>query len=291
MKKDYVLITPVHNEEDILETVIESVVSQTIPPVKWVIVDDASTDRTSDIVKKYCMNYDFITSIRLEPTQIESYYEHKTEVFLAGYAQVKDLQYSFMGNLDADIILPHDYYEKILEEFEKDSKLGIASGIYLDKIDGRLQKVLLDKNHCPGALQMFRRDCYEIIGGYKPQKYGGDDTCAEIMARMYDRHTRSFSEIQAVHLRPAGMGHKSSLFRARFYQGLTEYGIGSHPLFMMCRCLRRALLERPFITGGILRMSGFIYGYLIRVKRKVPVEVIRYVRKEQIRRLLDLIKM
>jgi glycosyltransferase involved in cell wall biosynthesis len=285
MKTDYVLITPVHNEVDVLEAVIESVISQTIPPIKWMIVDDVSTDGTSDIIKKYHANYNFITSIKLQPSKIESYYTHKTEVFLAGYEQIKNLKYSFIGNLDADIILPHDYYEKVLGEFNKNPKLGIASGIYLDKIGKTLQKALIDKSHSPGAIQLFRRDCFEAIGGYIPQKYGGDDTCAEIMVRMNGWQTRSFPEIQAIHLRPMGLRNRNSVLQARFYQGLTEYSIGSHPLFMLCKCLRRAFLEKPYFSGSIARLAGFLYGYSIGEKRSVPAEVTRYIRKEQIRRL------
>jgi glycosyltransferase involved in cell wall biosynthesis len=286
MKTDYVLITPVHNEKGVFETVIESVVSQTILPQKWVIVDDASTDGSDDIIRKYQMRYDFIAVLRLQPSSTNSYYARKTEVFLAGYEKIRGLKCSFIGNLDADIIMPHDYYERIFAEFDENPKLGIASGIYLDKNGEKLQKVLIDKSHSPGALQMFRRECYEAIGGYTPQKYGGDDTCAEIMARMNGWQTRSFAEIQVIHFRPVGTRNKRSVHRARFYQGLTEYGVGSHPLFMVCRCLRRAFLEKPYISGSVARFAGFLYGYLIREKRAVPVEVIRYLRKEQIGRLL-----
>jgi len=286
MKIDYVLVTPVHNEKDVLEKAIESIISQTILPQKWVIVDDVSTDGSDNIIKKYQMRYDFITVLRFQPSSTNSYYSRKTEVFLAGYKKIKGLKWNFIGNLDADITLPPDYYERIFEKFNKNSKLGIASGIYLDKIGEKHQRALIDKNHSPGALQMFRRECYEVIGGYMPQKYGGDDTCAEIMARMNGWETRSFAEIQAIHLRPVGTRNKKTIHRARFFQGLTEYGVGSHPLFMICRCLRRAFLEKPYLSGSIVRLAGFLYGYLIRDKRTIPDEVISYLRKEQIGRLL-----
>jgi len=262
---------------------VESVVSQTILPKKWIIVDDSSTDGSIKILKK--RHYDFMTILQIQPSNSRSYYARKTEVFLAGYEKIKGLKYSFIGNLDADITLPHDYYERVLEKFDENPKLGIASGIYLNKVGEKLQKVLFDRSHCPGALQMFRRECYEEIKGYIALKYGGDDTCAEIMTRMNEWQTQSFTEIKAIHYRPVGTRNRKSIHLARFYQGLTEYGIGSHPLFMICRCFRRAFLEKPYITGSIARLIGFIYGYWLKEEREIPPKVISYVRKEQIRRL------
>ena len=285
MKREYVLITPVHNEEDFIGQVIESVVSQSILPRRWVIVDDNSTDGTNDIINRYKQRYDFIELKRLGRGNIESDYSHRVSVVLAGIEATKTLKYDFLGVLDADITLEPKYYEELLEEFDRNTKLGIASGVYVDKVGDRFQEVLIDMNHTPGGIQMIRRQCYEAIGGYIPQKYGGDDSCAEIMARMNGWETRSFAQYQAIHHRPVGTGDGMSILQARFRQGLTEYGIATHPLFMLAKSLRRAVLEKPYITGSLARLAGFISGYFRSEKRGIPDEVIRYVRKEQIRRL------
>jgi len=285
MKTKYVLITPVYNEEELIEQTIESVIAQTILPKRWIIVDDSSTDRTFEIIKRYEAQHDFITSFQLERKDIASYYSHRTLVFSAGYERIKSLEYDFICSLDADISLGPRYYERILEEFDKNPQLGIASGIYVDKVGGRLRKILIDKIHCPGAVTVFRRECYEVIGGYIPLEYGGDDSCAEIMARMNGWETRSFSQYQVIHHRPVGIGDERSILRARFRQGLTEYGIATHPLFMLAKSLRRAVLEKPYLVGSIARFVGFLVGYLLREKRKIPPEAMRFVRKEQIRRL------
>jgi len=285
MKREYVLITPVHNEEEFIEQIIESVIAQTILPKKWIIVDDSSTDRTLEIIKRYEAQHDFITHLRLERKDIVSYYSRRTLVFSAGYEKIKNMECDFICSLDADISLGPTYYERILEEFDKNPQLGIASGIYVDKVGDRLQKILIDKIHCPGAIAMFRRECYETIGGYIPQKYGGDDSCAEIMARMNGWETRSFAQHQVIHFRPTGTGDGRSILRARFQQGLTEYGVATHPLFMAVKSFRRAVLEKPYFVGSIVRFAGFLYGYCLREKRRLSPEVIRFVRKEQIGRL------
>lgn len=286
MESDYILITPVHNEEALIETAIESVVSQTILPKKWVIVDDASTDSTTEIIRKYAAQHDFIMCHRLERLSIESYYANKTQVFLAAYEDIRGLEYDFIGNLDADIFLEPTYYERVLEEFDKNPRLGIASGVYVDKIGSRLQKVPIDMNHCPGAIQTFRRQCYNTIGGYITQKYGGDDSCAEIIARMNGWQTRSFPQYQVIHLRPIGTNDGLSIIQARFRQGLTEYGVATHPVFMLAKSLRRIFLERPYLMAAIARLAGFLYGHWLREERKIPPEAVRFVRREQMKRLV-----
>lgn len=288
MKRDYVLITPVHNEEEFIEETINSIVSQSILPVKWLIVDDASEDRTPRIIKECQQQYDFIEYFRLERGDVISYYSRRSYVFLAGYEKIKHLEFDFIAALDADIILGPEYYESVLKEFEANPQLGLASGVYLDKVDGKLMKVLIDENHCPGGIHVFRKQCYENVGGYLPLKYGGDDTCAEITARMEGWQTRSFECYKTIHLRPVGTGNGKSIYHARFRQGLTEYGVGSSPLFVFAKLLRRGFLERPFIFGSMARLAGFVSGYLRRERRQIPDTLVKYVRKEQLSRLFAL---
>lgn len=287
MKTEYVLITPAHNEKDLIELVIRSVISQTILPKKWVIVDDASTDETEKIIRKCEARCDFIMYHRLQKLNTESRYARRAQAFLVGYEQIKTLGFNFIGGLDADISLEPTYYECILEEFDKNPQLGIASGVYVDKIGNRLQRVPIDMNHTPGAIQMFRRECYEAIGGYIPQKYGGDDSCAEIIARMNGWQTRSFPQYEVVHHRLVGTADGKSVLRAKFGQGLTEYGVATHPVFMLAKSFRRAFLEKPYFTASLARLAGFVYGYWLREERKIPPEAIRFVRREQIRRLVS----
>jgi len=285
MKKEYILITPVHNEEKFIGQVIASVVSQTILPKKWIIVDDGSTDDSHHIIKRYENKYAFVSYLWFNEHCHESYYSRRVSVVLHGIEAAKKLEYDFMGVLDGDITLEKTYYEAVLQEFERNTKLGIASGVYVNKCGDNLQPVLIDANHTPGGVQMFRRQCYEEIGGYVPQKYGGDDSCAEIMARMRGWQTRSFPKYQVIHHRLTGTICGASIIRARFRQGLTEYGVATHPLFMVAKSIRRAVLEKPYFIGSIARLFGFLYGYCLREERRFPPEAIRFVRKEQMRRL------
>jgi hypothetical protein len=188
--------------------------------------------------------------------------------------------------LDADITLPPDYYEQLFMRFDADPALGVASGIYENLVDGRLHQVIHDRRSTPKAIQVFRRACFEQIGGYVPLKYGGEDTCTCVMARMHGWKAWSFPELKVIHRRPTGLGHAKSIVRVRFRGGRIEHGLGSHPLFVLTKCLRRSLIETPYLIGAGATLLGFLYASLRGEERQISPEVVRFVRREQLARVL-----
>jgi len=283
----YIIITPAYNEADYISETIESVLAQTVLPSKWIIVDDGSTDGTAGIIKKYESRHNFIHYHQRGRQAEQSYYASNVFATMAGYELVRNLNYDFLAVLDADISLPMDYYEQIFDRFSQDKKLGVASGVYQDLVNGQLRKILNDRRSNPKAIQVFRKECFEQIGGYLPLKYGGEDTCSCVMARMNGWKSWSFPELCVVHNKPMGTGHAGNMLKIRFRHGLNEYGLATHPLFMLVKSLRRCIKERPFISGGLARIAGFFYGYCLREKRQIPDEMVRFIRQEQMRRLFD----
>ena len=284
----YIIITPAHNEAEYIECTIKGVVAQSASPHKWLIVDDGSTDDTAKIIQQYAQEYNWIQYIYREKKAGQSYYSSNVYAIMTGYGQVETCDYDFLAVLDADISLPKDYYEQIFNRFRRDEELGVASGVYQDLVNGRLRKVLNDRRSTPKAIQVFRKGCFEQIGGYLPLKYGGEDTCSCIMARMNGWKSWSFPELCVVHNKPVGTGHAGNMLKIRFRHGLNEYGLATHPLFMLVKSLRRCIKERPIISGGVARMAGFIYGYCLRERRQIPDDVVRFIRKEQMERLFNL---
>lgn len=284
----YVIVTPAFNEADYIGKTINSVLEQTVRPLIWVIVDDGSEDDTAKVIQQYAEEYRWIQYIYRKKETDQSYYVSNVYAIMAGYEQVKAVNYDFLAVLDADISLPKDYYEQVFKRFSRDEKLGVASGVYQDLINGRLRKVLNDRRSTPKAIQVFRKDCFEQIGGYVPLKYGGEDTCSCVMARMKGWKSWSFPELCVVHNKPVGTGHADSMLKIRFRHGLNEYGLATHPLFMLVKSLRRCIKERPYILGGLARIAGFLYGYCLWEKRQIPDDVVRFIRQEQIRRLFNL---
>lgn len=292
MKNEYVLITPVHNEEQFIGQVIESVIAQTVLPKKWLIVDDGSTDRSGEIIKEYAAQHDFIEYYPLKRSDIQTYYSRRVKVLLSGIEYISHVGYDFLAILDADLTLGTTYYESILREFERNPKLGIASGTYVNSVGGRLQKVLRDSDNIstPGGLQVFRRECYELIGGYAPLEYGGSDASTGILARMRGWQTRSFSEYEAIHYRPVGVRKGSTILRARFRQGMQEYDLGTHPVFMVAKSVRRAILESPYLLGSAARLLGYLNLCFRRRERGVADDAVSYVRREQVSRIFSSLK-
>lgn len=285
----YILITPMHNEEELIGKVIESVIEQSIQPTEWIIVNDRSTDNSRKIIDSYIKKTKFIRCVDIGDGEINSYYSRRTEVFLHGYKQISTQNYDFIGALDADITMDSDYYENILKEFDRNIRLGVASGVYMDMIQGKPREVIISHTSTPGALQLFRKECYQKIGGYIPLKYGGDDSIADIMVRMNGWESRSFKEYKVLHHRPCGTTTGYSLYKARYIQGKTDYSIGSHPLFMIAKMISRMLKEKPLIIGSLVRTIGYLTSYIVMEKKQVPADVVKYLRKEQISRLLKLI--
>ena len=162
----YVLITAARNEESNIEQTIKSVVSQTVLPKKWVIVSDGSTDHTDDIVKKYLSGNSWIEFIRM-PEHKDRQFAAKVQCFNAGYEKVKELDFDIIGNLDADISFEKDYFEFLMSKFVEDSRLGVAGTPFVE--DGKHYDYRFTNiEHVSGACQLFRRECFEEIGGYVP---------------------------------------------------------------------------------------------------------------------------
>ncbi len=281
----YVLITPAYNEGRFIAKTMDSVLAQTRPPLRWVIVDDGSTDDTWEIVRRYAARCGFIEGCQRQRGAGETYYGSNVHAILQGYARVKDLEFDYLGILDADMVLCPRYYEEIFQRFAANRELGIAAGTYVEEIAGRWQEAFIDRRSTPKALQVFRRACYGQIGGYVPCPNGGEDTYTEILARMHGWQTWSFPDLQAVHQKPVGTGDGKSILRAKFRQGLTDYCLATHPVFMVAKCVRRCFRERPYGGAGLARLAGFAYGYVVRERRQILDEARRYVRKEQMRRL------
>ena len=284
----YIIITPAYNEAAYIECTIRGVLAQSVLPYKWVIVDNNSTDDTAKVIQQYAQKYNWIQYIYRTKEPSQSYYGSGVYAIMSAYEQFKTIEFDYLAVLDADITLPKDYYEQIFDRFGQDERLGVASGVYQDLVNGKLYRVLNDRRSTPKAIQVFRKECFEQIGGYLPLKYGGEDACSCIMARMNGWKSWSFPELCVVHNKPVGTGHANNMLKVRFRHGLNEYGLATHPLFMLIKSLRRCIKERPIISGGLARIAGFLYGYCLREKRQIPDDVVRFIRQEQIGRLFNL---
>lgn len=282
----YVIVTPAFNEEKNIAMTIESVLGQTLKPLLWIIVDDGSTDRTAEIIKNYTTKNQWIKYLFREKKTSQSYFASNVYAIQKGVESLSNINFDFLAILDADITLYDTYYQDIANAFSQDVMLGIASGNCADKIDKKIVRHLYDRRSCAKAVMVFRKKCYEEIGGFIPMKYGGEDTCACLTARMKGWKTWAFHEFLVIHNKPLGMGYSKNVLSYRFRQGIGEFFLASHPLFILLKSVKRSLKESPFIIGGFLRLSGFCYAYFMREKRQISKELVIYIQKEQLKRIL-----
>lgn len=280
----YVLITPARNEALFIELTIKSVISQTVRPLKWVIVSDGSTDGTDAIVKRYAIEHPWIELVRM-PERRERHFAGKVYAFNAGYARVKGLDYAVLGSMDADISFEEDYFAFLLGKLCIDSSLGLVGTPFKDSSMYDYRFVSIE--HVSGACQLFRRKCFEDIGGFQPSKLGGVDHIAVITARMKDWKTRTFTDKVCLHHREMGSSGQSHL-KAKFKIGTLDYALGGHPLWEVFRTAYQ-LTKKPYVMGGLAIFTGYFTAKLRRVERPVSNDLVKFRRREQMERLKNFI--
>lgn len=286
MAHEYVLITPARNEVDFIENTIKSVVSQTVLPKRWIIVSDGSTDGTDDIVGRYMADNTWIELIHL-PEIRERSFAAKVQVFNAGYHALSAIDYDIIGNLDADITFLPDYFSYLLEKFEDDPTLGVAGTHYIENSFHSFTDSYINVNHVNGGVQLFRRACFEEIGGYIPIKGGGIDWVAVTTARMRGWKTYSFGDRVFNHHRKIGTAESNELM-SRFKYGQKDYFLGGHPLWQLFRGIFQ-MTKRPYVLGGLYLLSGYFWSWITRYERPVSKELMAFHRSEQLARLKGLI--
>lgn len=285
MAFEYVLITPAHNEADLIEKTIQSVIAQTVLPKRWVIVSDGSTDGTDEIVRKYIDGREWLELVRL-PERQERNFAAKVQAFNAGYQRIKDLSFDVIGNIDADISFGEDFMAYLLEKFEEMPKLGVAGTHYIEGDFHSYTDSYINVHHVNGQCQLFRRACFEDIGGYVPIKGGGIDWVAVTTARMKGWITYSFGDRIFYHHRKMGTAGSNELM-SRFNYGKKDYFLGGHPLWQLFRGTYQ-MFKKPYILGGLALLLGYFWCWATHVKRPVSEELMKFHRQEQLGRLRKL---
>ncbi len=281
----YVLITAARNEAEHIEKTIRSVMAQTVLPLRWVIVDDGSTDRTSEIVEHYAEGTPWMELIRM-PAREDRSFAGKALAFNTACERVRHLAYDVIGNLDADISFEAGYFEFLLEKFQTMPKLGVAGTHYVEGSFHSYRDSYINVHHVNGQCQLFRRTCFESIGGYRPVKGGGIDWIASTTARMKGWETYSFSEMTFTHHRGMGTA-ESGVLGARFHYGKKDYWCGGHPLWQVARSLYQ-MAKPPYLIGGLCLLGGYCWAWLTGMERPVSEDLVAFHRREQMQRLREL---
>jgi GT2 family glycosyltransferase len=279
----YVLITPARNEAQFIELTIKAFVAQNIRPFKWVIVSDGSTDGTDDIVRRYVADNPWIELLRM-PERAERHFAGKAHAFNAGCDRLKGLAFDVIGNLDADVSFEADHFQLLVARFAEDPRLGVVGAPFREgsyQYDFRFTST----DNVWGGCQLFRRECFETIGGYAPMKGGGVDLVAAVTARMNGWQTRTYPERVCIHHRTMNSAMNKGL-KLKFKWGQSDYRLGSHPVWQIFRCIYQ-MSKPPYVAGGLITLAGYYYALITRRPRSVSPEFSEFRGKEQMQRLKE----
>ena len=272
----YIIMTAARNAERTMEQTMAAVIRQTVSPLRWVIVSDGSSDRTDELIQAQAARYDWIRFIRRDKPEeelrrVERAAPGKSAALAEAYATCAPLSFDYVANLDADITCPPDYYERVMAVMDEDTTIGIAGGAVRNILpDGRLAPGGFYKpDFVAGAVQVFRRTCYEAIGGYKP--YGHEDCVAALEAKAQGWTVKNMLDLVVDH-HPPWEGYATDI-RSKLptclYLGQMHY-IMREPLWReIPRCIKRCF-ARPWILGGCAMGAGYVRAALRRETR-IPI--------------------
>jgi len=217
----YYAIIPAHNEEAFMGVTLESLAAQTVLPAKAVVVNDNSTDGTAAIVTAFSHKYPWISLVNKQSDAVHMPGSKVIQAFTAGYATI-DEDYDIIVKLDADLILPPDYFETVLNEFKKDEKIGMVGGFaYIEKNGDWVIESLTDRDHIRGAFKAYRKALFMQMGGLRTAM--GWDTADELLAKFYGWHVVTIERLKVKHLKPTGANYNKA---ARYKQGEAFYTLG-----------------------------------------------------------------
>jgi biofilm PGA synthesis N-glycosyltransferase PgaC len=277
----YVLVTPARNEAAFIELTLKSVIAQTVLPVKWVIVSDGSTDGTDEIVRKYSADRPWIELVQM-PERRERHFAGKAAAVDAGRKRLAGVQYEAIGNLDADVSFDEDYFAFLMGKFAENPKLGVGGTAFRE--GGMAYNYdFVGIEHVSGMCQMFRRECFEEIGGYQGVRSGGIDLIAVLSARAKGWETRTFLEKSFIHHRVQGSALHAGL-REKLHMGRKDYLLGNHPGWEILRGVYQ-MKRKPYVLGGVLILGAYFWNSIRGVEKTIPAELMALRRREQVARL------
>ena len=282
MKDRYVVVTPARDEERTIELTIRSLVAQTVRPLRWVIVDDGSTDATRAIVERWLPDHPWIELVVRTDRGHRALGGGVVDAFNEGLRGVASLDWDFVVKLDADLSFGERYFENLLRRFDADSRLGMASGKTFLVKEGRKSIEWCHDEHVRGPAKMYSRACFDAIGGIEARR--GWDMIDETRAQMLGFETRSLDapELELIHHRPID-ARQDRVLRSRYDMGALYHFLGYHWLYLLVRSARSAVQDYPRVTGGLALLFGYLSAALRRAERYDPAYV-AFVRQRQLER-------
>lgn len=287
-KMKYVVISPVRNEAQYINLTLQSMVNQTVKPSEWVIVNDASTDETADIVASYAQDHNWLKLITKE-RRVKAADRQRgrgvIDTFYFGRDKLTVQDYSFIIKLDGDVAFEPNYFEFLLDKFAENSRLGIAGGGLYEQKNGEDWTLVSAPDHVGGPAKMYRRSCIESIGGIVPAL--GWDGFDEWQALALGWDVRSFDQLKIFHHRI--MGNATGSLKSKIEQGYGAHCMGYHPLYTVVRGLGH-ISTPPYLLGGLAMIVAHFVAWSQGQPQLPAPSIKRFIQQTQLKQLAGLIR-
>ena len=279
--KHYLVITPCRNEAEFARRTLDSVTAQTVLPVRWVIVDDGSTDATPQILAEYAAKYEFITVIRRPDRGKRAVGPGVIEAFYAGLECIDIKDYDYICKLDLDLELPAGYFEGLLRRMVAEPRIGTCSGkpYYRDSESDQLISENIGDEMSVGAAKFYDRQCFEQIGGFVRQVMWDGIDCHR--CRMLGWIAVSWDDpaLRFIHLRPMGSSQQG-IWAGRVRHGFGQYFMGTGVSYILVSAMYR-LPRPPLIIGSLAILWGYFSSMLKRAPRYDDMGFRQFLRRYQ----------
>ena len=260
---NYYIVIPAHNEEAFISLTLQSLISQTHLPSKIVVVNDNSTDKTAELVLAFAKDHPSISLVEKTSSAIHLPGSKVIQAFQKGFGSLDD-NYDIIVKLDADLILPNNYFETIVKHFEANPTTGMVGGFaYIEKNGDWILENLTDKDHIRGAFKAYRKACFKQMGGLKAAM--GWDTVDELLSAFYGWKVVTDAALMVKHLKPTGANYNKT---ARYKQGEAFYTLGYG---FMITAIASAKLS--FLKKKPLLFFDYIQGFIKAKSAKTPLLV------------------
>ena len=279
----YVIVTPFRDEEEFVEVTINVVIHQTIKPVEWLFIDDNSVDDSPNIVKRYSKDFPFIRIEKMPMATERAPGSGVMRAFNYGYSIIKNKDHEFVVKLDADLSFDQDFFSNVFDAFKKNPKLGIASGLVIDRESSRIYKVYDENTY--GNTKIYRKTCFDMI--YPIEEIKGWDLLDNIKAQSVGFETMVLKSEIVWHLKPmnSAVGWKKESTLKGYFAAYLHY----KKSFLVFKVVRE-MLEKPYFLGGYFYLIGYLKNYLIDKHFYENELVIEFLHAQQSRRLRDLFR-
>ncbi len=284
MDDSYLIISPCRNEAAFMANTLESVVNQSVLPAKWIIVDDGSTDATSEILQRYSNQYDFIHIVTRENRGHRSVGPGVIEAFYAGLDVVDLNDYQFVCKLDLDLDLPAGYFQVLMQRMNKNPRIGTCSGKPYNQRGSSLVSEKRGDEMSVGMTKFYRISCFQQIGGFVSEVMWDAIDCHRCRQLGWIACSWDDPELRFVHLRIMGSS-QNSVYRGRMRHGYGQYFMGTGPVYMFVTSVYR-MLHRPYIFGGMAMFWGYLQSLIKQAPKYSDKQLRKFIRHYQWKCLL-----